>query len=212
MKIIKNIFKWLLCAFLTFTVIFTINVMNDGGIEDAIVVLSYQKYEQELKEDAEEIVKDYENMMNSFFDDKESSKENEIFLSENYNEYPAGTVYFMNKLAQTNYMGRIVINSLILGFIIGTPIFLLINSKERKGIRLVIVIYILSIVILGFFQGVNQVAGENLSIIDYWVFPDEYIIPATIAFGLVVLIRIIKQKDIANKLNEKLKEIKQNKS
>ena len=45
--------------------------------------------------------------------------------------------------------------------------------------------------------------------ISSWTFPSEYVVPVTVAFGLVILVRVIRQKDLARKLNEKLKERKQ---
>ena len=67
---------------------------------------------------------------------------------------------------------------------------------------MVLVFYLLSVVILGFIQGFQDTIEFK------WNFPSEYIIPITIAFGLVIAVRVIKQKDLAFKLNQKLREMK----
>ena len=125
-------------------------------------------------------------------------------FAEGYKNHPVGTIRYMLTLANIMSTGSAIINSAILGVIIGTAIFLLIGSKDKKGMLIVVSVYIVSIVLLGFLQGVQQISGNNLTFLDYWVFPTDYILQATIVFALVALARVLRLKGIAKKLNEKL--------
>lgn len=207
MKVLKNILKWLLCVFLTFTTIFTINVICSEGYAGVPLALNLPKYEKEMEENADEVIKGYDEMTRNFFSNMDNSEnDSDSFLSEQYKKYPLGSLYFLEQFVMMYGMGKTIIYSAIAGIILGTVVFLLINSKEKKGIKLVIVAYIISIILVGTFVGILNNVEDKLNIIKSWKFPTDYVIPITIAFGLVILVRVIKQKDLARKLNEKLKE------
>ena len=211
MKVLKNIFKWLVCVFLTFATIFTINILSSGELVDKIMLaLNPVKYEKQFEENAYNSIKTYdESIKNIYSNNENNEQEEENKLSKQYKQYPAGTAAFFIEFTIKYGLAISIIYSLIAGIIFGTVIFLLINSKEKKEIKFVILFYLTTVIALGFIQGIQIAEGENLKIIDYWDFPSEYIVPVTVAFGLVILVRVIKQKDLARKLNEKLKERKQ---
>ena len=208
MKVLKNILKWISCVFLTFTTIFTINVICSGEYGEGIsLALNLPKFEKEFEEKADEVIKDYDDMTKGLFSTADESElEANRVLAEQYKKYPSGTVYFLEQFVMLYGIGKTIVYSAIAGIVLGTVIFLLINSKEKKGFKLVIVAYIISVIIVGIIVGIENNADEKLNIIKVWEFPTEYIIPITVAFGLVILVRVIKQKDLANKLNQKLKE------
>lgn len=197
MKVLRSILKYVLCIFLTYSVIFTI-INIDKTAEGIAVMHNSEHYYNELFN--EESIKSSNDNMNGYFLENENRDNKLVDL---YNKYPAGSVYIANFYYNTISNGETAIVSMILSLIMGTAVYLLVNSKEKKGIKLVIVFYLLSVFILGFIQGLQDTLGKFK-----WIFPDEYIIPITVAFGLVIAVRIIKQKDLANKLNKKLKEIK----
>ena len=196
MKVLRSILKYVLCIFLTYSVIFTI-INIDKTAEGIAIMRNSEHYYNELFN--EENIQHSNDTMNGYFLENENIDNKLVDL---YNKYPAGTVYMANFYYNTISNGETAIVSMILSLIMGTAVYLLVNSKEKKGIKLVIVFYLLSVVILGFIQGFQDTIEFK------WIFPDEYIIPITVAFGLVIAVRIIKQKDLANKLNKKLKEIK----
>lgn len=195
MKVLKNILKWIICVCLSFSVIYTITNSVDY-LEGIIVLKGEENYYSELF--TEENVKSFEEQMNIFFTEGVEEKSKEL-----YNKYPAGTVRLMSIFSDSIKSAETAFISLILGLIMGTATFLLINSKEKNEIKIAIVFYLMSVVILGFLESYTNmyISGNK-----FWMFPNEYIIPVTIAFGLVILIRVIRQKDLANKLNKKLKE------
>lgn len=205
-RVLKNIFKWLICVLLTFAVIYTISQMYEisSGIYmilNSEVVMEEILEETEILEDAVKI--EQEHMSASFNHESEDQR-----ITKLYNKYPTGTAVFFIRIWQSISFGNYAIISLVLGLIIGTAIYMLMD-KDKKGLKIVIPLYILSIVILGFVQGFINIYGNDLTLIDRWMFPDEYIIPVSIAFALVVVIRFLRQKDIAKKLNEKLNEAKE---
>lgn len=197
MKVLRSILKYVLCIFLTYSVIFTI-INIDKTAEGIAIMRNSEHYYNELFN--EENIQQSNDTMNGYFLENENRDNKLVDL---YNKYPAGTVYMANFYYNTISNGETAIVSMILSLIMGTAVYLLVNSKEKKGVKLVIAFYLLSVFILGFIQGLQDTLGEFK-----WIFPDEYIIPITVAFGLVIAVRIIKQKDLANKLNKKLKEIK----
>ena len=73
-----------------------------------------------------------------------------------------------------------------------------------------IYLYVVFVILLGFIEGIfiQYVSGENLTLLDKWAFPQTFIFPITVVFILVIIVRILKQKDIAKKLNQKLQEKK----
>ena len=54
----------------------------------------------------------------------------------------------------------------------------------------------------------EHVSGNNLTLLDKWSFPQTFIFPITAVFILAIVVRILRQKDIAKKLNIKLEEKK----
>lgn len=212
-KVLNNILKWLICVFLTFSVVFTI-VQYESIIEGIYFGTSFfgndEKYTEFFgEENLKEMTIWHEEITNSQFE-YERNTENDI-LNKLYTRYPAGVTRTMCIISDYIVCGQTAIISLILGIIIGTAIYMLLDT-DKKGFKIVITLYILSIVILGFVQGFINISGEDLTLLDRWMFPDEYIIPVSIVFALVVLVRVMKQKEIAKKLNEKLSKIKAEKS
>lgn len=200
MKVLKNILRWFLCVFLAYSVIFTLTKYVD--IAEGIMILNNKEetYNEIFNEDN---IKSSDETMKFYF--LENGKENEQ-LSNLYNKYPAGAVYMMSFYSRGVSNGETALITSVLALIMGTAVFLLINSKEKQEIKLAIVFYLISVIILGFIQGMQNMIGDGKNILSYWTFPNEYIVPITIAFGLVILVRVVKQKDLARKLNEKLKE------
>lgn len=208
-KVLKNILKWLICVFLTFTVMYTMSQFYEmpAGI---YLHFNGEKAIEEILEDVENLedtVKmEQENMNASFNNEGEDER-----IMNLYNKYPTGTAIFFIRIWNIVSVGNLAIISLTLGIIIGTAIYMLLDT-DKKGLKIVITLYILSVAILGFVQGFINISGEDLTLLDRWMFPDEYITPVTIVFALVVLVRVIRQKEIARILNEKLKQIKEEKS
>jgi len=208
MKVAKEILKWLLCVFLTFSTILTLFIVSE--------FVTFENFEtffnltgennQELKNYIKEMSKTYEETIIDSFNNRNISLEEDDLFYESYKEYPIGTAAYLGNLANNRGIGNVIIDSSVIGLLIGSVVYVIWRGKEKQNIKLVIILYILSIIILGFVQGVGQVAGENLNIFDYFVFPSEYIIAVTIIFAIIIIISLIKQKDIANKLNENLKE------
>ena len=61
------------------------------------------------------------------------------------------------------------------------------------------------ILISGLIYGFLNNFAKEITLLERWDLSDEYILLTIIAFALVIGIRYIKQKNIANILNEKLK-------
>ena len=194
-KVLKNILKWLICVFLTFAVVFTISHGHEM-VHGVYFILNYDFFEYE---ECEDIIKRYEEgLNNSMLDDTEG----EFF--ELYKQYPSGTVAFsMLRDTMINYRDKISV-SLMLSLTIGTTIFLLLD-KDKKKIKTVIKIYIFVILISGLIYGFLNNFAKEITLLERWDLSDEYILLTIIAFALVIGIRYIKQKNIANILNEKLK-------
>ena len=211
-KVLKNVLNWLICVCLTFTVIFTISHLEDiiasySGIGFMINDAGYEEvFGKEVLEDA---VKWHEEITVRQFQADEANQDD--IMVKLYTQYPVGVTRTMYMIADYISYVNITSISLILGLIIGTAIYMLLDI-EKNGLKIVVLIYILSVVLLGFVQGFLNIYGEGLTLLDKWMFPDEYILPVSIAFALVVIVKFIKQKDIAKKLNEKLKERKEEKN
>lgn len=215
-KVLKNILKWLLCVCISFSVIFTILQFKEiatGLYFRTLCFGNIEQFEEVFGEESlSEMIKGYDEITNEQF--LKSDVNTDDIMSKLYAQYPAGVTRIACIIANYISYGDTTIISLMLGVIIGTAIYMLIDI-DKKGIKIVIPLYILSVVILGFVQGFINISlynGATLSLLERWMFPDEYIVPVTIVFGLVVIVRFIKQKGIANKLNEKLKERKEEKN
>ena len=203
-KILKEILKWVTCVFLTFTVVFTLAQYESicKGIDFRTGLLGNVITMEEYFNNEEEIIKWYDESTNEMFLGKEDDVTRKVYL-----QYPAGVTRIMCDMANSITYANITFLSLNLGIVIGTGIYMLLD-KDKKGLKIVITIYFLSIIVLGFVQGFINVSGEKLTLLDRWMFPDEYIIPVTIAFALVVVVRVLRQKEMAKKLNEKLRQRK----
>lgn len=208
-KVLKKVFKWLICVVLTFSVVYTILQMYEITAGTYWILNSEKIMEGILNETEmlEDTVKTEQEYMNASFNHETEDKR----VTQLYNKYPTGIAVFFIRIWQSINFGNYAIISFSLGIIIGTAIYML-QDSDKKGIKIVIPLYILSVVILGFVQGFINISGEELTLLDKWMFPDEYIVPVTVVFGLVVIVRFIKQKEIAKKLNEKLKERKEEKN
>ena len=93
----------------------------------------------------------------------------------------------------------------------GTDIeYNMILNKDKKGLKVIISLYVVFAILLGFIEGIliQYISGENITLLDKWAFPETFIFPITVVFILVIIVRILKQKDIAKKLNQKLQEKK----
>lgn len=211
-KVLKNILKWLLCVFITFAVLFTLSQLGQiciGVYFRTNFLGNYEEFINFIEGDVEESVKWYDEIMDRQYENNNDDGWFHI-MSKLYPEYPAGVTRIICIMASYMNYGNITIVVLTLAIIIGTAIYML-QDVDKKGVKIVVVLYILSIAILGLVQGFVNTTGENLTLIDIWEFPDEYIVPVTIAFIIVVIVRFIRQKDIAKKLNEKLKALKEEK-
>ena len=212
-SLLKNILKWLVCVLLTFTVIFTISHFYEiasGMYFKTAYLGDVEKFEEDFgEENISEIIKTHDIAMERQF--LSGDREMEDVFSKRYPQYPAGVTMSVSIIAQYLRYGEVTIVSLVLGLIIGTAIFMVLD-KEKKGLKTVIIVYIISIVILGLIKGLLCTTGENLTISDIWTFPAEYIVPLSITFAIVIAVKFIRQKDIANKLNEKLKKVKEDKN
>ena len=225
-KVLNNIWKWLLLVWISYSLVFTgISGIEQNGLIEAIgyKIENIDGFDFEKIEisELEEICKNYQEMADRAMNDDESiinaeyltesQKIKELEQNELFRKYPSGYTMFVRDVAMWEGMANLNIISLIMGIVIGTAIYLMLD-KDKNGLKIVIAIYILFILILGFVEGIGSVAGDNLTLLDRWIFPETYIIPVTAVFGLVVATRVIKQKEIAKKLNEKLKERKEEKN
>lgn len=213
-RVLKNILKWLVCVCLTFTVFFTISQAYEI-VEGIYVQVNREKIVDNFMNSTtyEEGVKYYQELTDEEFLGQPIN-EREKFIKDLYENYPAGSIRFVIMMSYMASYGNLAITSLTLGLIIGTAIFMLMD-KDKRGLKIAIILYIISYVVLGFIQGFQNIStynGATLTLLERWMFPDEYIVPVSIAFALVIAVRYIRQKDIANKLNEKLKQIKEEKN
>ena len=224
-KVLKNIFKWLALVFISFSVIFTLGITSGFGwgiiesitykVENLDQPILYNLESSNLKE----LCKSYQEYADRAFSENinlnnyatEEDMIKALEFKELYKDYPVGLVTVANQLTLIDGISNAMISSLLMAIVFGTAIYLLID-KEKKGLKTVILIYILSIIVLGFMEGFLYVSGDNLTLFDRWMFPEESIIPVSIAFALVLVVRYVRQKDIADKLNEKLKQIKEEKN
>lgn len=199
MKKSKKFLKWLICVLLTFTTVFSIRmIIETGCILGVMLNLGEDKFIEDFNENKEDIIKQYDDYYKTVLETSKDEKTKEL-----YNKYPVGTVGATVQISKLMVNGSIFINSSLIGLILGTAIFLILD-KSKKEIKILLVLYMITIVILGFIEGFNTIYGENLSIIDYWTFPENLIIPVTIIFAIIEIIYIMRQKNIARKLNEKL--------
>lgn len=208
-KVLKSILKWLVCVLLTFSILFTIIMSSSSGLNLISAVdfeINEEEYLEFLHNDDEFLsaAKNMEELASVEIDDENPKSAYEKAMT----EYPIGTRILMEQYFMERAFSNINITSMLLGLIIGTLLYCCIENKCMKG-KLLIILYIFSLVALGFVEGIGKIV-EGGTILDKWEFPKSYIIPVTAVFALIYIIKIAKQKDIANKLNEKLKERKGN--
>ena len=205
-KKIKKVEKWLLLVLISFCVLFTAINIDGMGLasaigfelnEDNIVNMSVDEIKQIASDCEESIAIQTEGIKN----------DNETSYGKAFQEYPVGTYTMMKEFSRINSHSDTLIVSLILGVLIGTGIFFVID-EDKKGVRLLVIFYILSIFLLGFLEGID-ITGESL--LDKWLFPVTYIIPATLMYCIVLVFIGIKQQNIARELNRKLQEEKKKK-
>lgn len=209
-KVLKNIEKWLLLVLLSYLVVFSsvILIENEIGIINSVKVMQYADNLDEIStEEFLKITKDkekmFEELVNSTTDSENQDYAN---LKQSMQQNPVGTYMFMAELAEMRSISYINIQSLILGLIIGTGIYLLLDEKERK-LLVYGTVYLLIIFLLGFLEGIMFTAGWT-SIFDCWTFPVTYFIPTTIIFGFILCLIKIKQQGTLRELNKKLIEKK----
>ena len=222
-KILKNALKWLILVLICYSVMFTgITVIEQGGSIGAIAYKvfnadgDYLGYLENLESSEMEVLcKHYQDLADKVFGnvDAEYLNESEINKQLEYNElykkYPVGFSRVISNFSLYNSISNLHIISLVMGIAIGTAIYMMLD-KNKKGLKVIISLYVVFVILLGFIEGIliQYISGENLTLLDKWAFPETFIFPITAVFILVIIVRILKQKDIAKKLNQKLEEKK----
>ena len=220
-KILNNVLKWLLLVWISYSSVLTgIICIEQGGGSEAIKYrienvdgFYFDKIE---KSELEEICKKYQEIVDDFISGEdiinaeylsESEKVEQLEYNEIFRKYPSGYTMIMRDIAVWESITDLQVTSLIIGIAVGTGIYLMLD-EDKKGLKVIILLYMIFVILLGFLEGIQSVYGENLTLLDRWIFPETYIVPVTAVFALAVVIRILRQKEIAKRLNEKLKEKK----
>ena len=204
---LKNIGKWLLFVVLSFTVIFTglsFGIGNIFGINffnpfEVVLVKNFfiNGNEGEWIEVAESYSERYQKNI-GLWENKN--------IQEIYNQYPQGFIRY-EAFHNISYMKVYTyLHSLELAFLIGTALFLLFNKKNKGGVP-VLITYLAFVALFGYVQGFEIINAENW--LQRWAFPSDYIIGITILFAVVFVVGVIMQKRTAKKLNEELKNKKE---
>lgn len=203
-KKVKKVEKWLLLILISFCVLFTMINIDGMGIGSAIDfkldennILNMS--EVEMKQIARECEANIEIQTEAIKNDNETS------FGKAFKQYPVGTYTLMIEYSRIQTYSDNIILSLILGVLIGTGIFLVID-EDKKDIKLLILFYILGIFLLGFLEGTSVISD---SLLDKWEFPTTYFIPATLMYGVVLVFVKIKQQKLVMELNKKLSEEKE---
>jgi len=198
-KKIKKVEKWLLLVLICFCVLFTAINIDGMGLASAIVFeLNEDNIVNMSVEEIKEIASDCEESI--ALQTKNIKNDNETSYGKAFQEYPIGTYTMMKEFSRIKSHSDTLIVSLILGVLIGTGIFFVID-EDKKGVKLLVIFYTLSIFLLGFLEGID-ITGESL--LDRWLFPVTYIIPATLMYGVVIVFIGIKQQNLAMELKKKL--------
>jgi len=209
-KVLKNIEKWFLLVLISYLIVFAsaLLIENEIGIINSVKTMQYADNLDKISlEEFSEIAKDKEEMFEDIVNSTTNTDEQYYAnLKQSMQQNPVGTYMFMAELAEMRSISYINIQSLILGFIIGTGIYLLLDEKERK-LLVYGTIYALTIFLLGFLEGIMYTAGWT-SIFNCWTFPVTYFIPTTIIFGFILCLIKIKQQGTIRELNKKLIEKK----
>ena len=225
-KILKNVFKWLILVLICYSLMFTeiISIQYCGTIE-AIAwslvnadgdCLEYLEYLESSELEVQS--KYYQELTDKVFSkvDEEYLTESEINRQLEYNElyknYPVGFSRVITNFSLYNAVINLHIISLVMGIAFGTAIYMILD-KEKKGMKVIICLYVVFVILLGFLEGIyiQYTSGDNLTLMDKWAFPETFINSITAVFILVIVVRILRQKDIAKKLNIKLEEKKSKK-
>lgn len=220
-KILKNALKWLILVLICYSVMFTgITVIEQGGSIGAIAYKvfnadgDYLGYLENLESSEMEVLcRHYQELADKIFSniDEEYLTKSEINKQLEYNElyqkYPVGFSRVIFYVSLYNTINNLHIISLVMGIAIGTAIYMML---DKKGLKVMISLYVVFVMLLGFIEGIfiQYVSGEKLTLLDKWAFPQTFIFPITVVFILAIIVRILKQKDIAKKLNQKLQEKK----
>lgn len=223
-KTLKNIFKWLALVIICYSLMFTgTTVMEQGGIIEAIafrVSNTNGDFLENLESsELEEICKNYQEFADKAFSnvDEEYLTESEINKQLEYNElykkYPVGFTRAIIEGSLYNGMSNLRIISLVMGIALGTALYMILD-KDKKGVKVIISLYVVFVILLGFLEGIfiQYTSGDNLTLLDKWAFPETFINSITVVFILAIVVRILRQKDIAKRLNQKLQEKKNEKN
>lgn len=222
-KKLKNTFKWLILVLICYSLMFTgITVIEQRGSIGSIAYKvfnadgDYLGYLENLESSEMEVLcKHYQELADKTFSniDEEYLTKSEINKQLEYNElyqkYPVGFSRLIFYVSLYNTINNLHIISLVMGSAIGTALYMMLD-KDKKGLKVIISLYVVFVILLGFIEGIfiQYVSGENLTLLDKWAFPQTFIFPITVVFILAIIVRILKQKDIAKKLNQKLQEKK----
>ena len=219
-KILKNAFKWLILVLICYSLMFTgITVIEQGGTIEAIAYKVFNAegdYLDYLESSELEVqCKYYQELADKVMSnvDEEYLTENEINKQLEYNElykkYPVGFSRVITNVSLYNAIINLHIISSVIGIALGTAIYMILD-KEKKGVKVIISLYVVFVILLGFLEGIfiQNISGNNLTLLDKWAFPETFIKPITAVFILAIVVRILRHKDIAKKLNIKLEEKK----
>lgn len=218
-KVFNNIFKWLLLVWISYSLVYTgmINTEQNGVVEaiayriENVDGFTLDKIE---KNELETICKNYQEIADKHMDDEiiinaeylsDSERIKQLEYSELFRKYPSGYTMLIRDIAMWEGMADLQITSFVMGIAIGTAIYLMLD-KDKKGLKVIISLYVIFVILLGFVEGIQCVAGEDLTLLDRWAFPDSYIIAITGVFILAIIVRVLRQKDLAKELNKKLQE------
>lgn len=195
MKKCKYVFKWFLYVIISFSIIFT----TIKVIEIAEGNIAMKQYKGEMLYSIVKFMDDTFSKSNieSEYDDDNTKTDKAVFR-----EYPAGAVYYKNKVSELENGKEQIGKSLILGMIIGTAVFLVLNKKQNS-IKSIFVIYLALLIPMGLIEGISSIT-PNTNILDIWVFPERYIIIYSLIFLIIFATYIIRQKKIATQMNNKL--------
>ena len=202
-KKIKKVEKWLLLVLVSFCVLFTAISIDGMGLGSAIgFKLNENNIADMSAEEIKQIARGYEDNIGE--QTKNIKNDTETNYGKAYQEYPIGTYTMMKEFSSIKSHSDTLIVSLILGVLVGTGIFFVID-EDKKDVKILIIFYMISIFLLGFLEGID-VTGESL--LDRWLFPVTYFIPTTLMYGVVLVFIGIKQHNLAMELNKKLEEEK----
>ena len=223
-KILKNTFEWLILVLVCYSLIFTgITVIDQGG---SIGVIAYKVFNADgdyleylESSELEVLCKYYQELADKVFGnvDAEYLNESEINKQLEYNElykkYPVGFSRVISNVSLYNAVINLHIISLVMGIALGTAIYMILD-KDKKGVKVIISLYVVFVILLGFLEGIfiQYTSGDNLTLLDKWAFPETFINSITVVFILAIVVRILRQKDIAKQLNQKLQEKKNEKN